>query len=183
MHGVLIFLHYEKQVFWYVYTGLLLFSSIGYVFYERNIESKRLLNSISTGIIAAITIVFIYSIMLKLHQVITFNGLLREMVKMGVYFKWQLIITLIIAIPLHELLMRALFQDKLMQYIHPIASTILTSFMSAALFSYAVPLNVVVMIFFVQLILSVSYVYTKRLITPIIGEIFAIVILILIYGH
>lgn len=183
MHGVLIFLHYEKQVFWYVYTGLLLFSSIGYVFYERNIESKRLLNSISTGIIAAITIVFIYSIMLKLHQVITFNGLLREMVKMGVYFKWQLIITLIIAIPLHELLMRALFQDKLMQYIHPIAATILTSFMSAALFSYAVPLNVVVMIFFVQLILSVSYVYTKRLITPIIGEIFAIVILILIYGH
>lgn len=183
MHGVLIFLHDEKQVFWYVYTGLLLFSSLGYIFYERNIESKRLFQSIGAGIVAAIVIVCIYTVVLQLHQAITFNGLLREMIKMGVYFKWQLIITLIVAIPLHELFMRALLQDKLMQYIHPIAASVITSLMCAALFSYAVPFNVVMMIFIVQLTLSISYIYTKRLITPIIGEICAIVILIMIFGR
>ncbi|UOB21192.1 CPBP family intramembrane glutamic endopeptidase [Macrococcus armenti] len=183
MHGVLIFLHDEKQVFWYVYTGLLLFSSLGYVFYERNIESKRLFQSIGTGLIAAFIIVFIYTVLLQFHQAITFNELLREMIKMGVYFKWQLIITLIVAIPLHELFMRALLQDRIMQYIHPIAAIIITSVMSTALFSYAVPLNTIIMIFIVQLVISISYVYTKRLITPIMGEICAIVILIMIFGR
>ncbi|UBH09326.1 type II CAAX prenyl endopeptidase Rce1 family protein [Macrococcus armenti] len=183
MHGVLIFLHDEKQVFWYVYTGLLLFSSLGYVFYERNIESKRLFQSIGTGLIAAFIIVFIYTVLLQFHQTITFNGLLREMIKMGVYFKWQLIITLIVAIPLHELYMRALLQDRIMQYIHPIAAIIITSVMSTALFSYAIPLNTIIMIFIVQLVISISYVYTKRLITPIMGEICAIVLLIMIFGR
>ena len=183
MHGVLIFLHDEKQVFWYVYTGLLLFSSLGYVFYERNIESKRLFQSIGAGLVAAFFIVCIYTVLLQFHQAITFNGLLREMIKMGVYFKWQLIITLTVAIPLHELFMRALLQDRIMQYIHPIAAIIITSVMSTALFSYAVPLNAIIMIFIVQLVISISYVYTKRLITPIIGEICAIAILIMIFGR
>lgn len=183
MHVVLLLLRDETQVFWYVYTGLLLFSSLGYIFYERNITSKRLMTSISVGLITSVIIILIYHVLLQMNIALSFNALLGELVAMGVYYKWQLIITLVVAVPLHELFMRALMQDNLSRYMHPVAAAAISSLLSALLFSYAVNLKVVAMLLIIQLVLSFSYLYTKRLITPVFGAVIAIIALIIIYGQ
>ncbi|QNR07474.1 CPBP family glutamic-type intramembrane protease [Macrococcoides canis] len=183
MHVVLLLLHDEAQVFWYVYTGLLLFSSLGYIFYERNITSKRLMTSIGVGLISSVIIILIYHVLLQMNIALSFNALLGELVAMGVYYKWQLIITLVVAVPLHELFMRALMQDNLSRYMYPVAAAVISSLLSALLFSYAVNLKVVAMLLIIQLVLSFSYLYTKRLITPVLGAVIAIIALIIIYGQ
>ncbi|TDM17498.1 CPBP family intramembrane metalloprotease [Macrococcoides canis] len=183
MHVVLLLLRDETQVFWYVYTGLLLFSSLGYIFYERNITSKRLMTSIGVGVITSVIIILIYHVLLQMNIALSFTALLSELVAMGVYYKWQLIITLVVAVPLHELFMRALLQDNLSRYMHPVVAAVISSLLSALLFSYAVNLNVGAMLLIIQLILSFSYLYTKRLITPVLGAVIAIMALIIIYGQ
>ncbi|WBF52154.1 type II CAAX prenyl endopeptidase Rce1 family protein [Macrococcoides canis] len=183
MHVVLLLLRDETQVFWYVYTGLLLFSSLGYIFYERNITSKRLMTSIGVGVITSVIIILIYYVLLQMNIALSFTALLSELVAMGVYYKWQLIITLVVAVPLHELFMRALLQDNLSRYMHPVAAAVISSLLSALLFSYAVNIKVVAMLLIIQLILSFSYLYTKRLITPVLGAVIAIIALIIIYGQ
>ncbi|QTQ08927.1 CPBP family intramembrane metalloprotease [Macrococcoides canis] len=183
MHVVLLLLRDETQVFWYVYTGLLLFSSLGYIFYERNITSKRLMTSIGVGLITSVIIILIYHVLLQMNIALSFNALLGELVAMGVYYKWQLIITLVVAVPLHELFMRALMQDNLSRYMHSVAAAVISSLLSALLFSYAVNLKVVAMLLIIQLVLSFSYLYTKRLITPVLGAVIAIIALIIIYGQ
>lgn len=182
MHVVLFLLRDEAQVFWQVYTGLLLFSSLGYIFYERNITSKRLMTSIGAGLITSVIIVLIYRALLQINLALSFTALLRELVAMGVHYKWQLIVTLVVAVPLHELFMRALLQDNMTRYMHPILAGVISSLLSALLFSYAVDLEVVVILFIIQLVLSFSYLYTKRLITPVLGAVTAIITLI-IYGQ
>ncbi|QCT74469.1 type II CAAX prenyl endopeptidase Rce1 family protein [Macrococcoides canis] len=183
MHVVLLLLRDETQVFWYVYTGLLLFSSLGYIFYERNITSKRLMTSIGVGLITSVIIILIYHVLLQMNIALSFTALLGELVAMGVYYKWQLIITLVVAVPLHELFMRALMQDNLSRYMHPVAAVVISSLLSALLFSYAVNIKVVAMLLIIQLVLSFSYLYTKRLITPVLGAVIAIIALIIIYGQ
>ncbi|QIH75533.1 type II CAAX prenyl endopeptidase Rce1 family protein [Macrococcoides canis] len=183
MHVVLLLLRDETQVFWYVYTGLLLFSSLGYIFYERNITSKRLMTSIGVGLITSVIIILIYHVLLQMNIALSFTALLGELVAMGVYYKWQLIITLVVAVPLHELFMRALMQDNLSRYMYPVAAAVISSLLSALLFSYAVNIKVVAMLLIIQLVLSFSYLYTKRLITPVLGAVIAIIALIIIYGQ
>ena len=48
-HAILYVMWGEKQVYWYLYTGIILIAGISYVFYQRDIESKRLLTSLGIG--------------------------------------------------------------------------------------------------------------------------------------
>ena len=50
-HIILYIMWGEKQEYWYLYTGIMLIAGISYIFYQRDIESKRLLTSLGIGII------------------------------------------------------------------------------------------------------------------------------------
>ena len=43
-HLILFVMWGEHQEYWYLYTGIMLIAGISYVFYQRDIESKRLFN-------------------------------------------------------------------------------------------------------------------------------------------
>lgn len=86
----------EHQEYWYLYTGIMLIAGISYVFYQRDIESKRLLTSIGVGIATGIVLVIIQLIFSLLSPQITYAELIKELSRTGVYFKWQMLVTLIL---------------------------------------------------------------------------------------
>ncbi|TDM12421.1 CPBP family intramembrane glutamic endopeptidase [Macrococcus lamae] len=180
---ILILMRHEEQVFWHIITGLMLLSSISYVFYERSIDSRRIPVSIAAGIGASITIVLIHTLASYVTKDVHYFHILKTLVSIGVYYKWQLILSLMITVPLHELFMRSMLQQRLMDITRPWIAILITSAASALLFIWTLNFQLVLFIFIVQCILAVSYAYTKRLITPMIGQILAIVILIFIHAR
>ncbi|WP_414043576.1 CPBP family glutamic-type intramembrane protease [Macrococcus animalis] len=180
-HVILFAMRNEHQVFWHLYTGLMLLSSIGYIYYERSIASKRLLDAIITGILASFIIMILHTLLSFILRDLHYFNVLKEIVKLGVYVKWQLLITLFVSIPLQELMMRIMLQDYLDERFNRIITSVIVSLCVTSLFIYTVDIQILIFIFLTQFILAISYHHTKRIITPITGQIVAIVLLILIY--
>jgi membrane protease YdiL (CAAX protease family) len=79
--------------------------------------------------------------------------------------------------------MRTVLQKELINLKLPNwLSIIITALCSASLFYYLDNLWIVLFIFIVQLILSISYLYTRRIATTIIAQIVAVVILLIFNG-
>ena len=69
----------EKQEYWYLYTGIMLIAGISYVFYQRDIESKRLLTSIFIGLVTALILIAIQLILAAISSEIKYTSLIREL--------------------------------------------------------------------------------------------------------
>lgn len=173
----------EHQVFWHLITGLMLLASISYVFYQRHIDSSRIPYSLLIGIGASIAIVIVHTLLSYAMKDIHYFYVLKTLVSIGVAYKWQLIISLVITVPLHELYMRSLLQDELMDRFNLYIAVLITALASTGLFIWTLNIQLLIFIFIVQIILAVSYALTKRLITPMTGQILAIILLILIHAH
>ncbi|HJE01636.1 MAG TPA: CPBP family intramembrane metalloprotease [Staphylococcus auricularis] len=182
-HIILIVMWGEKQEYWYLYTGIMLIAGISYVFYQRDIESKRLLTSIFIGLVTALILIAIQLILATISSEIKYTSLIRELSRTGVYYKWQMFVTLVFVMPCHELYMRSVLQRELDKLNFPVwLSIIITALCSASLFIYLDSMWIVIFIFLVQLVLSLSYFYTKRIATTIVAQIAAVVILLLFHA-
>ncbi|MBW3126727.1 CPBP family intramembrane metalloprotease, partial [Staphylococcus xylosus] len=109
-HIILYVMWGEKQEYWYLYTGIMLIAGVSYVFYQRDIESKRLLTSLGIGIITGIVLIVIQLIIAAIATDIKYAELIKELTRTGVYYKWQMLVTLVFVIPCHELYMRTVLQ-------------------------------------------------------------------------
>ena len=179
-HIILYIMWGERQEYWYLYTGIMLIAGISYVFYQRDIESKRLLTSIGWGIITAIVLIILQLIFAAITSDIKYASLIKMLSRTGVYFKWQMLVTLLLVIPCHELYMRTVLQKCILQLKVPKwISIVITALASASLFFYLDNKALLLFIFVAQLILSASYLYTRRIATTIVAQIVAIVVLLI----
>lgn len=182
-HLILFIMWGEHQEYWYLYTGIMLIAGISYVFYQRDITSKRLLTSIGVGVITGIALVIVQLIFSLISSQITYTELIKELSRTGVYFKWQMLVTLLFVIPCHELYMRAVLQKELNKYRLPRWLIILIpALCSSSLFIYLDKWWIVIFIFVTQVILSMSYQYTRRIVTTSLGQIVAIILLLIFHG-
>lgn len=182
-HLILFIMWGEHQEYWYLYTGIMLIAGISYVFYQRDITSKRLLISIGVGVITGVVLVIIQLIFSLISSQITYTELIKELSRTGVYFKWQMLITILFVIPCHELYMRAVLQKELNKFRLPRWITILIpALCSSSLFIYLDKWWIVIFIFIAQVILSLSYQYTRRIVTSSLGQIVAIILLLIFHG-
>lgn len=181
-HLILFVMWGERQEYWYLYTGIMLFAGISYVFYQRDIESKRLLPSIGIGILTAIVLIIIQIIMGFISSEVSYATLVKDLSRSGVYFKWQILVTLLFVIPCHELYMRTVLQKQLLNLKLPAwAAIVITALASSSLFFYFDQMWLCVFIFIVQVVLSISYFYTRRIITTSIAQIVAVVLLLIFH--
>lgn len=179
-HVILYVMWGEKQEYWYLYTGIMLIAGVSYVFYQRDMESKRLLTSLGIGIITGIVLIIIQLIIAAIATDIKYAELIKELTRTGVYYKWQMLVTLVFVIPCHELYMRTVLQKELLKLNLPSwLGIIITAFCSASLFYYLDNLWIVFFVFVVQIVLSLSYFYTRRIATTVIAQIVAVVILLI----
>ena len=179
-HLILFIMWGEHQEYWYLYTGIMLIAGISYVFYQRDITSKRLLTSIGVGVITGVVLVIIQLIFSLISSQITYTELIKELSRTGVYFKWQMLVTILFVIPCHELYMRAVLQKELNKFRLPRWLTILIpALCSSSLFIYLDKWWIVIFIFIAQVILSLSYQYTRRIVTSSLGQIVAIILLLI----
>ncbi|UBV33945.1 CPBP family intramembrane metalloprotease [Staphylococcus xylosus] len=179
-HIILYVMWGEKQEYWYLYTGIMLIAGVSYVFYQRDIESKRLMTSLGIGIITGIVLIVIQLIIAAIATDIKYAELIKELTRTGVYYKWQMLVTLVFVIPCHELYMRTVLQKELLKLNLPSwLGIIITAFCSASLFYYLDNLWIVFFVFIVQIVLSLSYFYTRRIATTVIAQIVAVVILLI----
>ncbi|AVL78620.1 CPBP family intramembrane metalloprotease [Staphylococcus cohnii] len=182
-HIILYIMWGEKQEYWYLYTGIMLISGISYIFYQRDIESKRLLTSLGIGIITGIVLIIIQLVLAAISSDIQYASLIKELTRTGVYFKWQMLVTLLFVIPCHELYMRTVLQKELLKLNIPMwLSVLITAICSASLFFYLDKMWIVFFVFIVQIVLSLSYYYTRRIATTVIAQIVAVVILLIFHG-
>lgn len=182
-HIILYVMWGEKQEYWYLYTGIMLIAGVSYVFYQRDIESKRLLTSIGVGILSGLALIIIQLIFAAISYDLKYSELIKELTRTGVYFKWQMLVTLLFVIPCHELYMRTVLQKELIKLNIPNwLSIIITALCSASLFYYLDNLWIVSFIFIVQILLSISYLYTRRIATTVIAQIVAVVLLLIFHG-
>ncbi|AUW62093.1 MULTISPECIES: type II CAAX prenyl endopeptidase Rce1 family protein [Staphylococcus] len=182
-HLILFIMWGEHQEYWYLYTGIMLIAGISYVFYQRDITSKRLLTSIGVGVITGVVLVIIQLIFSFISSQITYTELIKELSRTGVYFKWQMLVTILFVIPCHELYMRAVLQKELNKFRLPRWLTILIpALCSSSLFIYLDKWWIVIFIFIAQVILSLSYQYTRRIVTSSLGQIVAIILLLIFHG-
>lgn len=182
-HLILFIIWGEHQEYWYLYTGIMLIAGISYVFYQRDITSKRLLTSIGVGVITGVVLVIIQLIFSLISSQITYTELIKELSRTGVYFKWQMLVTILFVIPCHELYMRAVLQKELNKFRLPRWLTILIpALCSSSLFIYLDKWWIVIFIFIAQVILSLSYQYTRRIVTSSLGQIVAIILLLIFHG-
>ncbi|OEL03932.1 CPBP family glutamic-type intramembrane protease [Staphylococcus casei] len=181
-HVILYIMWGEKQEYWYLYTGIMLIAGISYTFYQRDIESKRLLTSLGVGIIVGIVLILVQLIIAAIVSDLKYSELIKELTRTGVYFKWQMLVTLIFVIPCHELYMRTVLQKELLKLKIPSwLAIVITALCSASLFYYLDNLWIVFFIFIVQIVLSLSYLYTRRIATTVIAQIVAVVILLIFH--
>lgn len=182
-HIILYIMRGEHQEYWNLYTGIMLIAGVSYIFYQRDINSKRLLSSIGVGILSGIVLIVVQLILAAISYDLTYAQLVKQLSHTGVFYKWQMLITLIFVIPCHELYMRTVLQKELINLKLPNwLSIIITALCSASLFYYLDNLWIVLFIFIVQLILSISYLYTRRIATTFIAQIVAVVILLIFNG-
>ena len=180
-HLILFIMWGEHQEYWYLYTGIMLIAGISYVFYQRDITSKRLLTSIGVGVLTGVVLVIIQFSLISSQ--ITYTELIKELSRTGVYFKWQMLVTILFVIPCHELYMRAVLQKELNKFRLPRWLTILIpALCSSSLFIYLDKWWIVIFIFIAQVILSLSYQYTRRIVTSSLGQIVAIILLLIFHG-
>jgi hypothetical protein len=173
----------EKQVYWYLYTGIMLIAGISYVFYQRDIESKRLLTSLGIGILVGVVLILIQLITSAMVADLKYSELIKELTRTGVYFKWQMLVTLVFVIPCHELYMRTVLQKELLKLNIPgWIGVIISALCSASLFFYLDKMWIVFFVFLVQIVLSISYLYTRRIATSVVAQIVAVVILLLFHA-
>ncbi|PTJ83291.1 CPBP family intramembrane metalloprotease [Staphylococcus succinus] len=181
-HVILYIMWGEKQEYWYLYTGIMLIAGISYTFYQRDIESKRLLTSLGIGIIVGIVLILVQLIIAAIVSDLKYSELIKELTRTGVYFKWQMLVTLVFVIPCHELYMRTVLQKELLKLKMPSwIAIVITALCSASLFYYLDNLWIVFFIFIVQIVLSLSYLYTRRIATTVIAQIVAVVILLIFH--
>ncbi|MGO3050266.1 CPBP family intramembrane metalloprotease [Staphylococcus casei] len=181
-HVILYMMWGEKQEYWYLYTGIMLIAGISYTFYQRDIESKRLLTSLGVGIIVGIVLILVQLIIAAIVSDLKYSELIKELTRTGVYFKWQMLVTLVFVIPCHELYMRTVLQKELLKLKIPSwLAIVITALCSASLFYYLDNLWIVFFIFIVQIVLSLSYLYTRRIATTVIAQIVAVVILLIFH--
>ncbi|MCJ1662487.1 CPBP family intramembrane metalloprotease [Staphylococcus sp. NRL 18/288] len=182
-HLILFIMWGEHQEYWYLYTGIILIAGISYVFYQRDINSKRLLTSIGVGILTSIVLIAVQLIFTLFSSQISYPELIKELSRTGVYFKWQMLITLIFVIPCHELYMRTVLQKELSNFKLPTwAVIIIPALCSSSLFIYLDKWWIVAFIFVAQIVLSMSYQYTRRIVTTSLGQIVAIILLLIFHG-
>ncbi|MEB7398443.1 CPBP family glutamic-type intramembrane protease [Staphylococcus epidermidis] len=182
-HAILFVMWGEHQEYWYLYTGIMLIAGISYVFYQRDIASKRLLTSIGMGIITSVALIIIQLIFSLISSELSYASLIKELSRTGVYFKWQMLVTLLFVITCHELYMRTVLQKELIKYNLPKwASILIVAICSSSLFIYLDNWWIVFFIFVAQFILSLSYEYTRRIATTTIGQIVAIILLLIFHG-
>ncbi|MFW2705651.1 CPBP family intramembrane glutamate endopeptidase, partial [Staphylococcus aureus] len=91
-------------------------AGISYVFYQRDIESKRLLTSIGVGIITAIILIMLQLLFSLITSNLSYSSLIKELARTGVNWKWQMLVTLLFVIPCHELYMRTVLQKELTHF-------------------------------------------------------------------
>lgn len=182
-HIILLIMHGEKEVFWYLYTGIMMIAGISYVFYQRDINSKRLLQSIGYGLIGAVCLVILQLILSSIYSGLSYASLLKELMHAGVFYKIQMLVTILIAIPCHELYMRTILQHQLQEkFSQPFISIVISALASSSLFLYLDDISIFIFIFLAQFILSILYFYTRRIITSYIAQVAAIIILVIIFG-
>ncbi|RIL29831.1 CPBP family intramembrane metalloprotease [Staphylococcus gallinarum] len=182
-HVILYVMWGEKQVYWYLYTGIMLIAGISYVFYQRDIESKRLLTSLGIGIFVGVILILIQLITSAMVADLKYSELIKELTRTGVYFKWQMLVTLVFVIPCHELYMRTVLQKELLKLNTPgWIGVIISALCSASLFFYLDKMWIVFFVFLVQIVLSISYLYTRRIATSVVAQIVAVVILLLFHA-
>lgn len=180
---VLFLMRGENNVFWLVITGIMLIASVFYVYYERHIDSKNLQQSLMTALATSLCIVVLHSVLSVMLPYVQFDYLVNVLPTLGIYFKVQLFVSLFLLIPLHELYFRGYLQSRLMDHYLPYVAIIVTALASSLLFVWTFQPSVVIFFFFVQLILGYSFTLTKRLMTPIVAEILAIILLLMIHGR
>ncbi|PTI36188.1 CPBP family intramembrane metalloprotease [Mammaliicoccus vitulinus] len=182
-HFILFVMQGEKEVFWYLYTGIMMIAGISYVFYQREIKSKRLLQSIGYGLIGAVLLVILQLLLSQIYNGLSYASLLKELMQAGVFYKWQMLVTIVIAIPCHELYIRTILQNQLqLKFSQPLVAIVVSAFASSSLFLYLNHFAIFIFIFLAQLILSTLYFYTKRIVTSYIAQVAAIIILVIIFS-
>ena len=94
-----------------------------------------------------------------------------------------MLVTLLFVIPCQKLYMRTVLQKELIKYNLPKwASILIVAICSSSLFIYLDNWWIVFFIFVAQFILSLSYEYTRRIATTTIGQIVAIILLLIFHG-
>ncbi|CAD7360248.1 MULTISPECIES: CPBP family glutamic-type intramembrane protease [Staphylococcus] len=182
-HIILFIMWGEHEVYWQLYTGIMLIAGISYVFYQRDFESKRLTTSIITGLITGVVLVLVQVIFSWITSDLSYTSLIRQLSRTGVYFKWQMLVTLLFVMPCHELYIRSILQKSITQLTHRAWPAILISaLLSSSFFIYLDQWWIVIFIFICQLILSLSYTYTRRIVTTTVAQIVAVVILLIFHG-
>ena len=182
-HFILFVMQGEKEVFWYLYTGIMMIAGISYVFYQREIKSKRLLQSIGYGLIGAVLLVILQLLLSQIYNGLSYASLLKELMQAGVFYKWQMLVTIVITIPCHELYIRTILQNQLqLKFSQPLVAIVVSAFASSSLFLYLNHFAIFIFIFLAQLILSTLYFYTKRIVTSYIAQVAAIIILVIIFS-
>ncbi len=92
---LILFIMWGEHQRWYLYTGIMLIAGISYVFYQRDIESKRLLTSIGVGIITAIILIMLQLLFSLITSNLSYSSLIKELARTGVNWKWQMLVTLL----------------------------------------------------------------------------------------
>ncbi|EKU48120.1 type II CAAX prenyl endopeptidase Rce1 family protein [Staphylococcus massiliensis] len=182
-HIILMLMHGEHKVYWFLYTGIMLIVGISYIFYQRDINSKRLLPSIGVGFLASIALILLQVILSFITKYLSYNSLIKTLASTGVIYKWQLLITLLFAIPCHELYMRTVLQKELIKIIpNKWIIMVIVAIASSSLFIYLDKWWLVLFIFVSQLLLAFSYHYTRRIITTVIAQVVSVILILMIHG-
>lgn len=182
-HIILILLWGEQEVYWQLYTGIMLIAGISYVFYQRDFASKRLLTSIAMGIATGVALVLIQVIFSWMTSDVAYDSLIKQLSRTGVYFKWQVLVTLLCVMPCHELYIRTILQKEIVRLTsQPWLAVLVSAIASSSFFIYLDRWWIVFFIFICQLLLGSSYMYTRRIITTTVAQIVAVVVLLIFHG-
>ena len=82
------------------------------MYFINVISHQTSINLYWCGVITGVVLVIIQLIFSLISSQITYTELIKELSRTGVYFKWQMLVTILFVIPCHELYMRAVLQKS-----------------------------------------------------------------------
>ncbi|TDM05106.1 hypothetical protein, partial [Macrococcus lamae] len=135
-------------------TGIFLLTTFSYLLYKRHLTSRRIGQSLLASLIASVAIVVLYTVLVQFLPAISYEAIMTTLISIGVHYRWQLMISLAVTVPLHELYFRTMLQE---QMTNPVLAVILTSLASVSLFIWVLSVQQLITLVGIQLITAAAF--------------------------
>jgi uncharacterized protein len=183
-HGLMYFTFYDRAIFWYIFTGSLLFL-ITYAMFQEDVEDEAsFFKYLSIGTVSGLILYLVFWMGIQAFDLLNlpFGNSVNKLYRwFAPELFWQYLALILVAAPGEELFWRGFVQKRLLHYFGPYMSIFIGALLYASVHIYSGTLILMLAAFFSGLMWGALYLWKRSMPLVIVSHIvFDIMIFIIL---